>query len=371
MNIIHVIPGDLWAGAEAQVYYTVQEIYNSSKHEVKVILFSEGELYKRLLAVGVDVTLLDEETLSSIAIYNGIRRILTECDVHIIHVHEYKSHILAALAKLTVRNNKSILFRTQHGQNLSSSFKSWLILGFEKVFLRYLTDHLIAVSEELKNILLQKSSRAKIHLIHNAVPLNALPSPPNIGNIRRSYGLENKTFWIGTVARLEMVKNIQMLIAAAKQLKDKYPNMNFRISVFGEGSLREVYREQIIQYRLEDHFFLEGHNNNILPVLQAFDVFTLTSLHEGLPMSLLEAMSVGTIPVCTSVGGMKEVISHGVDGFLVPPNDAGELANILVRVHGMVENMEFISINAIDKIRKSYSIEKNCQRLITFYETFN
>jgi L-malate glycosyltransferase len=366
MKILHVIPGDLWAGAEAQVYYTLKEIQKFKKHKVSVIVFSNGELLQRLMIDGIDVTLLDETRMSSVAICDGIRKKLLQEEVQIAHVHEYKSHILTTIAKIIARK-KILLFRTQHGQNIPNRFKSHLILGCEKIFVKYFTDHLIAVSEQLKNLLSRKLTKADIHLIYNAVNLGSLPLPNDISKVRKSFGIQENQFWIGTAARLEEVKNIQMLIASASYLKNNHPELSFRISIFGEGSLRKILEAQILQYGLVNQVFLEGQNNNILPVLQSFDVFTLTSLHEGLPMSLLEAMSVGTVSVCTAVGGMQEVLAHGEDGFLVSSDNAEELADIFAYIYSNRANINSFRLKAFEKIEQLYSIEQSCQKLLSLY----
>ena len=368
MNILHVIPGDLWAGAEAQVYHTVKKLCEIIQHNVSVITFCNGELYKRLLDLDIDVTLLDEKILNNAALCKAIKNKLDESKIHIIHTHEYKSHILSALAKLMSRNNKCILYRTQHGQNSPNKIKSYFIFGAEYFFLRYITDDLIAVSSQLEKLLLKKATKANIHLIYNAINPPTLPLHPDVSEIRNLFGIRRNQFWIGTAARLETVKNISMLIDAAKFLKRNHQKIDFRVSIFGEGALREVLNSQISKSGLNEYVFLEGHNNNIMPVLQALDVFTLTSLHEGLPMSLLEAMSVGTIPVCTAVGGMKEVIIHNKDGFLVSPADAKGLADIYAFIYGEGSKLNPLREKAIEKIKNNYSIEKNYKNLLSLYK---
>lgn len=368
MNILHVIPGDLWAGAEAQVYYTLKELCKFPQHNISVILFSKGELYKRMLDTDVDVVLLDEKFLGDIAICGGIRQQLIDHDVHIAHVHEYKSHMLTVLARLLTGKKKCILFRTLHGQNVPSRLKSYLVLGAQKFFLRYLTDHLIAVSAGLKKQLSRKKTKADVHLLYNAVELSGLPSTADLEATRRLFGLGKNQFWIGTAARLEGVKNLQMLIEAAKILRNKYPELDFSVSIFGDGSMRNQLESSILQYGLSEQVALEGHNDNIIPVLHALDAFTLTSLHEGLPMSLLEAMSVGTVPVCTAVGGMKEVISHGEDGFLVDANNPKELADTFAHIYGEGPSLNPVRIKAREKIKQSFSVEQNCKQLLSLYE---
>jgi len=369
MNILHVIPGDLWAGAEAQVFYTVKALRTYSQHKIKVIVFNRSELYQRLVDAGVHVILFDESRLGSAILCNRIKQVLTDYNVHVVHVHEYKSHILTALARVMLRN-KCALFRTLHGQNVPSRLKSYLVLGCQSYFLQYLTDHLIAVSDELKRLLSQKYTKPSIHLIYNAVDLSLLPSIVAVSEVRRTFGVPEKQFWIGTTSRLEVVKNLPMLINAAGYLIKKYPKFDFRISIFGEGALRDNLQRKIAQHGLTKHVFLEGHNSNIMPILQSLDVFTLTSHHEGLPMSLLEAMSVKTIPVCTAVGGMKEVVTDGEDGFFVSPDDSEELAETFMYIYCNRKELHVIGDKANEKIRKNFSVEQNCKHLLSLYENY-
>jgi len=369
MIILHVIPGDLWAGAEAQVYYSLKAIGDSSQNRFTVILFNNGELYRRFRNINIDVILIDENVNNSITICRKIKRILKERSVEILHVHEYKSQILSGIAKVLGRR-KCALIRTMHG--LTSvpfrwkNIKSYLILTIDKFFLKHYTDYIIAVSEDLESSLYQDRINANTILIQNGIdtkmPLQKAPE-----DVRKEFNIASNEFWIGTAARLESVKNIEMLVEAARILSTEYLDIKFRISIFGDGELKESLKSQIIQYDLASRAVLHGHYNDMLPVINALDVFVLTSRHEGLPMSLLEAMSVGTIPVCTRVGGMKEVITHGDDGFLVEPDNSKDLAETLFYIYNNKSRITHINKNAIKTIKRCYSIEKSTQQLLSLY----
>jgi glycosyltransferase involved in cell wall biosynthesis len=371
MNIVHILPGDLWAGAEVQVFYTVREIIRLMNHEVTVILFNRGELYHRLSGEGVNILVFDENRHSSPVICRSIARALIEEKVDVAHVHEYKSHILTVLAKYLCGSHCTVI-RTLHGRTSVplglKSIRSYVILKLEDVFLRYFTRHIVAVSIDLQRTLQDSFKRVNVYQINNGVSTK----PYGIASrekMRREFGVGKNQLWIGTAARLEPVKNIEMLIEAAKLLAVKYSDVDFHISIFGEGELKEILKSRIDQEALTERVILHGHHDNILPVLDALDVFVLTSRHEGLPMSLLEAMSFGTIPVCTAVGGMKEVITHGEDGFLVDLDDAGKLAETLAYIYHNKNILRHINRNAIKKIERCYSIEKCVPKLLSLYES--
>jgi glycosyltransferase involved in cell wall biosynthesis len=369
MNIVHVIPGDLWAGAEAQVYYTIMELNKFNKHKIFVILFCKGELYFKLSEENVNVIFLDENECNSISLCNKIKKKIIESDADIVHTHEYKSHILSSIALFFIKKKRIKLFRTLHGLNVANKFKSKVVLYLQNLFLRYRTDHIIAVSEELFNYFRVSHTRAKVHLIYNAIELSKAPSRNDINNIRSKYGVSENKIWIGTAARLESIKNIEMLIETEIILKNKFPELEFYISIFGDGSLYEYFASSISQRGLTESVKLEGHVRNIIDIMKSLDIFTLTSKSEGLPMSLLEAMSVGTIPVCTAVGGMKEIINDGENGFLVTPNDAEALANRIFNIYKTPQkDLEEMGKKSREHIKLKFSVQKNCHKLLLAYD---
>jgi len=370
MLIMHVIPGDLWAGAESQVYSTIRVLNRLSVHEVAVVLFNKKELYKRLDDDNVTIHVIDEETNNSFVLCSKIKNLIVKICPDVVHVHEYKSHILTVFAKLLSGSNCKIV-RTLHGQTASpfsiKYIKVFIILLLEKILLRYLTDYNIAVSKDIEYMLKRKYKNTRICQINNAVHM---PLEVNIDSTdtRIQFGVGVNTFWLGTAARLVGVKNLDMLISAAKILKEKNV-VDFKVSIFGEGPLEKTLQQKIDLYDLKDNVYLHGHNNDLLPVLTALDVFVLTSFNEGLPMSLLEAMSVGTVPVCTKVGGMKEVIEESKSGYLVESNNASQLADVLLFLYNNKELRVTFGNNAKNRVREKYSMENNVKTLLGLYES--
>lgn len=371
MHILHVIPGDLWAGAEAQFFYTIKGIKRRANYKITVVLFNKLELYRRLLKENVKVVVFDEKKRNGFQLLIDIARLLNECEVDIIHTHEYKGHILSLLAKKLV-GEKCCLIRTLHGRTAIPqslrSFKSYLALKFERILLYYFTENIVAVSNDLEIELKRTFKRANIHKINNGIPTEGIV--PSVNNeVRKTFGIKEGEFWVGTAARLVSVKNIDMLIDSAKLLTEKNPDIDFKVSIFGDGEMREQLEQKIKRYSLEDRVLLHGHYSNMYPVFKSLDVFTLTSLDEGLPISLLEAMSMGAIPVCTKVGGMKEVIKHGENGFLVSSGNVQELVLILTYIYENKDRMQPLRENAKRTVEEYYSIDSSVEELLRFYKS--
>lgn len=366
--MLHIIPGDMWAGAEAQVFYTIKELKGNTDHTTSVILFNQGELHKRLTKEGCNVNIIDEQRYGSFEIGRRIQEVLKVERPNIIHVHEYKSHITATLATLC-SNKRCKIIRTIHGLTAipwnRKCLKAGLIFLLENVLIMFKTDCLVAVSKTLEATFRKRFRSVRIAQINNAIPMVFNIDEPR-EFVRSRFGIKPSVFWIGTVARYVPVKNLDMLIEAAKHLHQM--GMEFKVSIFGEGYLRSWLQEKINRYRLENIVRLNGHHDDIMPILQALDVFALTSKHEGLPMSLLEAMAVGTIPICTNVGGMKEVIEDNRSGFLIDARDVNALVNRIQLVSANRSDNHAMREAAMCRIRERYSIDKAVKELSLLYE---
>lgn len=367
MQITHIIPGDLWAGAESQVYYTISQFVRSERHDVSIILFNEGELYHRLSRENITIYIIDESVYGDVTICKMIMNILKELNPDIIHAHEYKSHILSMIAKLLSANQCKIV-RTYHGQTVTPfKIKPLAISFLEKIVLRFCTDRIIAVSKDIQSEFRKKYPEARVSLISNAIPPYA-DNKQESNIVRSRYGIGQDILWIGTAVRLVEIKNIDMLIDAAEELR-QCSGKEFRVSIFGEGPLEGRLKKKVEAYHLDDNVILHGQCNNIYPVFKALDIFVLTSLNEGLPMSLLESMSVGTVPVCTSVGGIPEVIEDEVNGFLVDSNNASQLADVLLRLNNNRDIVSNMGILAQNDVLKRFSLDKAVSTLSKLYES--
>jgi sugar transferase (PEP-CTERM/EpsH1 system associated) len=138
---------------------------------------------------------------------------------------------------------------------------------------------------------------------------------------------------IGTVARVQDVKNHRTLVDAFAQLRAAAPALapRLKLSIVGDGPLLPAVRAQVAALGLQEAVWLPGARADIAAVLHTFSVFALPSLAEGTPVSMLEAMACGVPVVASRVGGIPEVVDEGVHGLLVPAGDVDVLAGALGR----------------------------------------
>ncbi|OQY13078.1 MAG: hypothetical protein B6I30_03550 [Desulfobacteraceae bacterium 4572_187] len=368
-NMIHIISGDLWAGAEVQVFHTIFNLHRQySFFSCVVIVFNDGILSSRLQEAGIKCIVIDETKNNGLKMLWVMCRWFVGLKPKIVHVHAYKEHIFGKLACL-LSHSRAKIVRTFHGMSeppkglsFFRSLKPKVVHKIEKFFMK--NCNIIAVSKDLEEFLSSSFPNASVTQIYNGMPVPEM-DPSCIVRVRREYGIDARTFWIGSVARLEKIKNLEMLINVGNELKKN--GISFKISIFGIGSQKEYLESRIAQNDLQNLVRLEGFEKDIMPVLMALDVFALCSFHEGLPMSLLEAMFAETPVVCTSVGGIKEVVTNNISGCLVPLNDVSAFCKAIIRVKEDITFRDKLISNAKKRVQDRFAIQNTNMKLKKFY----
>lgn len=187
----------------------------------------------------------------------------------------------------------------------------------------------IAVSEATKRDWVRRSGipADRVTTIHNGIDPDHFRRTFSHEAARAALGLPQDAIIVGGLGRLDAAKGFSHLIEAAAMLSSDFPNLV--VAIAGNGPLREQLEAKAASLGISERVVFLGFQSNVNEVLDAFDVFALSSLCEALPFALLEAMSHELPTVGTTVGGVTEVIVPNETGFLVPPSDAAALARSL------------------------------------------
>lgn len=193
-----------------------------------------------------------------------------------------------------------------------------------------------------------KITQRKSVVIHNAI------SNPLLKNIDLSK--INKTKTITTMGRLERQKDYETMIKACIPVFKQYPD--YKLMIYGEGSKQDSLTKLIKDNNLEKNVFLEGNKQDAIKYVASSEIFLLTSLYEGMPNALIEAMALGIPVISTDCKmGPGELIVDGMNGFLVPVGDVSSISNRILELLKDAKLRKKISNNCL-KIRESHSIDK-------------
>ena len=188
-----------------------------------------------------------------------------------------------------------------------------------------LTDRVVCVSPQVADFVVQEVGipRHKILVIPNGIDLRDFEHLPGKHQARAMLGLSSDWMLVGTVARLNSVKRLDVLLQAMSSLRDVYA------VIVGDGSERAQLEAMSERSGLAGRVHFAGQQDEVQTWLAALDVFVLSSDWEGMPNALLEAMAAGLPVVATAVGGTPEVVVDGVTGLLVPPRAPAALAEAI------------------------------------------
>jgi glycosyltransferase involved in cell wall biosynthesis len=164
-----------------------------------------------------------------------------------------------------------------------------------------------------------------------------------------------------STGRLARQKGFKYLISAAAEIVKTYPNVYFFLA--GHGKLESELRTQIKKLGIEKNFILLGFFDDINPLLIGADIFVFSSLFEGMPNSILEAMAHGLPVVSTNVNGVAELIEDGKNGFLVSPGTTEELTQALEYVVKNKNKMLEIGNNARQFVSQNFSVSQMVNKL--------
>lgn len=248
----------------------------------------------------------------------------------IVHTHTAKAGTLGRLAgilcNITLAPCRPCkIVHTFHGHVLHSYFgkiKTWFFIWIEKI-LALFTDRIITVSGSLKKELVEKfriAPEKKFSVIELGLELDGLLKLP----LREHSGIVN----IGIIGRLVPIKNHKMLFRVIKNVRSKASGV--KVMVIGGGELRKELEDYANALGIIDIVEFRGWVKDVCEIYRDLDIVALSSLNEGTPVSIIEAMAAARPVVAVSVGGVSDIVQDGKNGYLVDSTDEEGFAERLL-----------------------------------------
>jgi len=357
IKILELIDSLDSGGAESLLKNFVLEAKKNNTFNLEIAtLYSNAIFKEEIKNAGIPVWNLNLKYKYDL---RGILKIITiikKGKYDIVHVHLFPADIFAALASLFLSKDIVWIFSEHSVYNRRRSFKIFKILD-SFTYRRYLK--IICVSNQVESNLFSwiPSIKRKTKVIPNAVLVPEFLKPNHL-----------KIYDILFVGRLNQAKGIDILLKAAKVLKDKY-GKNLKIAIVGDGPLKENLNNLAVKLGVNGEVKFLGVRKDIEELMVSSKIFVLPSRWEGLPMVILEAMSRGMSIIATGVGGIPEVVENGKEGILISPEDPETLAQA---INDLIENEELrekLGQAAYKKVKDKYSIEAYSTNMLDFYSS--
>ncbi len=293
------------------------------------------------------------------------RRLLRACRVErvsIWHAHDYKSNALGLLLR---RFHPMRLVTTVHGW-VQTSRKLRMYYAVDRICLRRY-EKVICVSGDLRQACLKAGvADERCVLIENAIDVDQCQRRLSTADARRRLDLPETGVLIGACGRLSAEKGFEHLILAVDTLLGE--GIDARLVILGEGDERPKLQALIDRLGRGDRIRLVGYQADLGPWYQALDVFALSSLREGLPNVVLEAMAWRLPVVATRIAGVPTVVEDNVSGLLVSPGDVASLAGGLRRLATDVPLQQRLGAAARQTIEARYSFARRMEKIRRVYD---
>jgi len=327
VRVLWLIKG-LGPGGAEQLLVNQARVRDAERFDVAAAYLVpwKDHLTADLAGAGVDSTCLDGAREWDLRWAWRLRRRLRDAPVDVVHNHSpYVAAITRLLVRTLPRDRRPALVYTEHNRwprhARATRLLNRLTFGLDDVQL--------SVSDDVRSTIPPNLAGAVETLVHGVVLDDTREAAEHRPAVRTELGIDDDEVVVGIVANFRREKAYEdWLTAAQRAIATSAVPLRF-VSV-GQGPLEDEMRALHDRLGLGERVLLLGYRDDAVRVMSGFDLFTLSSVHEGLPVSLMDALALGLPTVATAVGGVPQAVTDGVEAVLVPPRRPELLADEIV-----------------------------------------
>lgn len=359
LSIVHVL-SSYGVGGQERVALDLAIGQKARGHCVSAISLApapDGAMAGEFAAAGIPAGRVVKHDGLDPTLVPRLAHALRECGADVVHTHNPLALIYGAPA---ARLAGAAAIHTKHGINPGSRSHRWL----RRAAARFVHEF-VAVSDTTaaQAVAQQDTALAKLHTIPNGIRLDRYaPDPEARAAARVELGLGD-AWVVGTVGRLETVKNQAMLVRAMAPILSS----RVRLVIVGDGEARRDVEAAIARLPEPRWAVMTGRRMDVPRLIHAFDVFALSSTTEGLPLAVPEAMAAGLPIVTTAVGGLPGVVTDQVTGLVVPVNERS-LAQALAALEADRERARSMGARARSVALTRFSFDRMVDAYLALYE---
>lgn len=334
IKIIYLINSLYSGGAQMMLYRLLQGLDRGRfDPEVIVLLDLEGPIRRQIEELNIPVSVLKFKSKLDFAQLVRLARMIREGQPDILHTQLFASDIIGRLLGHLAR--VPVVITSIRNSYYGGSFRD-LALRFTERF----ADRTTIVSEDAARQFIARRvvPAANLRVIHNGIDPDSFIAGLSLNQkleLRNNLGLPVNSILLLCVGSLTEQKGYSDLFRAFQLISDKWPAANLVIA--GGGPLKNNLSTSIAELNLSDRIMMIGRSDQVPRLMAASDIFVLSSLWEGLPGVVMEAMAAGLPVVATAVGGAPELVVEGETGFLVQAGTPKHFALVLEKALSMAE----------------------------------
>lgn len=379
-TILYVITQAEWGGAQRYLFDLITSP-EAESHDIQIITGASPDesllkkLQDRATIYQAKNLVRNPSPINDVAAIFELKELFNKINPSVIHLNSSKAGVIGSLAFfLWNKKNTCKLIYTVHGWVLNESlnFLAWSFYYWTEKMTALIKDKIICVSEFDRQTAIKHHicPENKLLTIHNGISrpefLNREEARAQLFAKTAAPSIENPIM-IGTIANFYKNKGLPYLIEAIYLLINKY-NLPIMGAIIGDGKLRPEIENIIGNYGLQERIILTGRIDNPEKYLKAFDIYACSSIKEGLPYSILEAMSAELPIIATKVGGIPEMIHDQKNGLCVKPKSPEQIAAAIKFIIDNPDSATQFGLQAKNDAENNFSFSRMAKETFSIYK---
>ena len=333
LRILYVIE-NLYFGGGERAFAQIINSLDKNKYKIYVACLSGGLFAEKVKDSATILPLSLRNRFAPLVIYQ-LAKIMKEKNIEIVHSQGARADFFARIASKIAKVLATISTNPMPVERFNVGWLSKVIYNILDRFSERFVYRFIVVSEALKHRLIEKHkiSPQKIVRIYNGIEVEEYNAKlESVCKIRNEFNISPEARLVGTIGRLVLEKGLTYFMQAIRDIVegDLYIANKVKFLIVGEGYLKRELESLARKLDIKKNVIFTGFRKDIKAILQDLDILVLSSILEGHPIILLEAMAMAKPIVATNIEGMNEIVIDGVTGMLVPPKDSHALAQAIV-----------------------------------------
>ena len=364
IKILHIIQKMHSGGVEQRKLLLAQHLNPAEFHQKIICSEASDEFREKFESVGCEVFEVGYlKHPLDLKVHRKVLKIVKSFRPDIIHGSIFEGNILAAVNGFIGRVPLRIIEETSCPTNRKRRANALL------KFLSSLSHHIIAISPEVGKYLKDqtKINPSKIKVINNGVRTPVSLSEEQKLSFRKDLGFEPNDIIIGSIGRMmNSIKGFHKLIVLFSELHQHNPS--YKLLIIGDGPMLATYQKQVDELKLSKSVYFAGYQSEVNDYYEIMDFYITLPRSEGFGLSIVEAMSHGIPVFATNIGGIRNIIQDGLNGFFLEGEKSEVLKRILLELtHNKTRN-KYIKDQAYITYKENFTSKKYASSIESLYQ---
>lgn len=365
MKVLHIISGGDTGGAKTHIISLLRGL--NGLVDARVVCFIQDTFYEDAKKAGINIDVYKQKSRSDMSVVERLADDIKNDGYDMVHCHGARANFVAMFLKRRINKPMITTIHSDYKLDFKDNFYKRLVYTSLNTLALKAFNYYIAISDSFKDMLKNRGFKEEsIFVAYNGIDFEGLPEVKTKEEFLSQYNIDHKGRPIvGIVARLDAVKDHETFIKAANSVIKSNKDIIFLIA--GEGNDEKRLKAMVSSLGLNDNIFFLGYVKDTDSFYNAIDINVLTSISESFPYVILEGARMKKTIITTNVGGIKNLIRDGENGYLIKVGDYEALAQRIISLTKDSSLLNSLGQQLFEDVNNNYSSSAMGKRHLEIY----